>query len=1293
MFLITSCGTPASCIKYSANNDRNYEYIDMSGLPPGDYYIVVDGFNSGQKSNFKISIACQYICSNGLGESLGCGKAVSGTTVAGVNYFHKYGCTNSFKYTGNEKLYHFTAPDDGNYTIDLTGFTGDLDLFILKSEFNCNALPVCIESSNNEAGKNEQKIIQLKKGEHIDIIIDGSLGNNSAFTLKVSCPNPVTNNCPDCFQCFTWRKGSNDNEIYFDNNYCEDFIPVLNSLESRSAVSYQWDFAGENVTFLESTNRNSQHPKCKFPRAGRYKICLKVFRGSSLLFECCKTIIINPCTKPPVPQLTYSINESNGEVQFDASAATDVESYEWDFGGGTDVTINDTKPKRRYPGGRCYTVCLYTSNGCGTSKICITVCPGYSPCMNRPISPKAPVPNFTITDDILQISGNTQGEYEKIEWTLPSDISFEAGSTLNTWNPKLKFKKPGYHTICAIIYFKCHKVCFCWTVYYPGCCQNRCANVKEITCGTRYEGSTLNNGNSFSKSDYSNCNQSTNNFDGNDVVYKYKHTASWPAASILLWGYTDDLDLLLLNSCGTPATCVKSSTSGTRKYEFIDLTGLPAGDYFIVVDGKNATQKSEFKISVACQQGCTDPATIVLNCNTSVVGNTEICEINFNNKYSCDPDYRFSGPECYYHFTAPEAGEYTFDLFGFGNKNLDLFILDYTNCKSTPACIKYSVNNIPGQAEQVKITLAKNQLITVVVDGSFGDAGEYALTTLCAGFATTKLTFDIDDNICDAKGKTIQVPVKVLNFTNIRSFQMSLKSENSSIVSIKSINSAALSGVDFIEIEAGKTFNIFYNKQTPISLTDGSTAFTIEVELKGNVNQSSKLFFTNSPLDIKAGQFVNNVTSSVPVDVKDGSACIANSTISLIGKITTAMNTGINNVIVKLSGQQTAETKTNTDGNFNFANLTAGSTYAITPEKNVNANNGLDIFDLSFLQDMIIGRTLVANPYKLLAADINRDGALDIFDLGELQDIIIGRRTIFSNNTSWVFLPKSENLTIQKVNSNTYTKSITITNASASRSDLDFYGVKIGDLVEDANPKDLTNETNNENQVEVRSVGSFSIQLPDLKATKEQIIYVPVTLTKFKDIRAFQFNISWNNAQLEYLGIDQFSKDVNSFTENNILKIEYGKLNVVWLNNNNLSLPDNTKLFYIKFKVLASKGNILDLNFEGVKATELAGPVSDILSTNGKVTISDVSTSFYPKAKVESSIQLFPNPAIKYIMISSPFEYEFVEISDLNGRKVYSDHGKHQHQNNIDLSLYSSGVYILKIKIKDDIYFKKFVKE
>ena len=487
LFLIKDCGTPLNCIKKSTRNGTEFEWIDFTGLPYGDYYIIVDGYQSDQVSNFNISIACQYICINGLGESLECGKAVSGTTVGGVNYFHKYGCTNTFEYTGNEKLYHFTAPDDGNYTIDLTGFTGDMDLFILKSEFNCNTLPVCIESSNNEAGKNEQKIIQLKKGEHIDIIVDGSLGNNSAFTLKVSCPNPVTNNCPDCFQCFTWRKGSNENEIYFDNNYCEDFIPVLNSLESRSAVTYQWDFAGENVTFLEGTNRNSQHPKCKFPRAGRYKICLKVFRGSSLLFECCKTIIINPCTKPPVPQLTYSINESNGEVQFDASATSEAESYEWDFGGGTDVTVSDTKPKRRYPGGRCYTVCLYTSNGCGTSKICITVCPGYSPCMNRPIPPKAPVPNFTITDDILQISGNTQGEYEKIEWTLPADISFEAGSTVNTWNPKLKFKKPGYHTICAIIYFKCHKVCFCWTVYYPdpGFCPLNydpvCVNGREFS--------------------------------------------------------------------------------------------------------------------------------------------------------------------------------------------------------------------------------------------------------------------------------------------------------------------------------------------------------------------------------------------------------------------------------------------------------------------------------------------------------------------------------------------------------------------------------------------------------------------------------------------------------------------------------------------------------------------------------------------------------------------------------------------------------------------------------------------
>lgn len=823
-----------------------------------------------------------------------------------------------------------------------------------------------------------------------------------------------------------------------------------------------------------------------------------------------------------------------------------------------------------------------------------------------------------------------------------------------------------------------------------GCAEavNRCANTEELSCTVRHSRSTLNTANKFNKADYASCVQTNNTYDGNDIVFNYKLVAPFINPSILLWGYTGDLDLFILNNCGSPAKCVKSSTDNSRNYEYIDMTGMPEGDYYIVVDGKNASQKSDFKVSVACQPGCNDPDHLDLPCNSSVTGNTTVCESNFRNKYTCDPDYRFSGPECYYNFTAPEAGEYSFDLFAFSN-NLELFILDFNNCSKDGKCLGYSVNPA-GVAEKVKVTLAKSQTITVVVDGSFGDEGPFALTTTCPDINSTKLKFDVDDISCDTKGKTVQIPVRVTNFNNIRSFSMSVTVDNPLIAQINSITSP-LPDFNFLTFESTlkKTFTINALSNNGVTLTDGSIAFNINATLVGNAGQSTKFTIISNPTPIKAGAISNNVTSEVPVEVSDGSACITNVTlVKLEGKVITRTNAGINTAQVDLAGSKTSSVVTTSNGNYSFSDLSSNGNYTITVSKNINAGNGIDIFDLADLQDHILTRKLITDPYKLLAADLNRDGSIDIFDLTDLQDIILTRISSFKNNTSWIFVPTNEALDANKVYNRTFRTKHEISNPVSSQSNLDFYGIKIGDLDQTADAQKIIGDRT---MVESRGAGDLKITIPSMKAKKDQLIYVPVVLEHFVKIRVFQFALNWDPSKLELQRVESFNTDLPSFGVGNVAydASKPGMLNTVWLNPDDKDLKANSKLFIMVFRVKGNIGDNIPVTVNNLKALEVAGAISPS-AINGQITVADISTTLDHSVFDKSQFEIYPNPSSHRITISSDHPFDLLQIIDMFG-KQYPLNQKGNSKYSIDLDRFSSGVYFIQTLSQGQVDTQRFM--
>ncbi len=130
-----------------------------------------------------------------------------------------------------------------------------------------------------------------------------------------------------------------------------------------------------------------------------------------------------------------------------------------------------------------------------------------------------------------------------------------------------------------------------------------------------------------------------------------------------------------------------------------------------------------------------------------------------------------------------------------------------------------------------------------------------------------------------------------------------------------------------------------------------------------------------------------------------------------------------------------------------------GIDYEITPTKNINHLNGVTTFDAVLMTKHILGVEFLSSPYKIIAADINNSGTVTTFDIVEMRKLILFIYDNFPNNSSWRFVPADYVFpNPQNPWEETFPETILINNLSFDLFDLDFIGIKIGDLNNSVNP-------------------------------------------------------------------------------------------------------------------------------------------------------------------------------------------------------------------------------------------------
>lgn len=168
--------------------------------------------------------------------------------------------------------------------------------------------------------------------------------------------------------------------------------------------------------------------------------------------------------------------------------------------------------------------------------------------------------------------------------------------------------------------------------------------------------------------------------------------------------------------------------------------------------------------------------------------------------------------------------------------------------------------------------------------------------------------------------------------------------------------------------------------------------------------------------------------------------------IELRGQITNPEGIPLGNVSVVLSGSENEVALTDADGNFQFTVPTNG-TYTITPKNNTSPTEGISTLDLVLLERHIQGIALLDNPYKILAADVNNDLIIDPVDFIDLENLILSGTLNFPNNTSWRFVD-ADQVFQDPTNplGEVVIQSKTLSDVQSNITDLDFVGIKVGDL-------------------------------------------------------------------------------------------------------------------------------------------------------------------------------------------------------------------------------------------------------
>lgn len=303
--------------------------------------------------------------------------------------------------------------------------------------------------------------------------------------------------------------------------------------------------------------------------------------------------------------------------------------------------------------------------------------------------------------------------------------------------------------------------------------------------------------------------------------------------------------------------------------------------------------------------------------------------------------------------------------------------------------------------------------------------------------------------------------------------------------------------------------------------------------------------------------------------------------------------------------------ETNVAGDYAFNDLVMGYSYLVKSSKNDDPLNGVSTLDIVLIQQHILGLRDLNSPYKVIAADADNNEYISASDIITLRKLILGITTDFTNDQeSWRFVDKNQNFA-NTSNPFPYTEQINITTLNNSMTNMDFVGVKIGDV-------NGSTKANNAGSVEIRShkTLNFYSDVQSVEAGKR--VEVPVYADNFNDIIGFQYTLGFDQTSLNFV---EANAGMIELTDANIgtAEINNGMIAVSW-NDVELQSYDNDEVLFTMVFEAAAKTNVenaLRLNSALTRAEAYANDfevINTSLEFRDKGAIAAVAFNLYQNA-------------------------------------------------------------------------------
>lgn len=250
------------------------------------------------------------------------------------------------------------------------------------------------------------------------------------------------------------------------------------------------------------------------------------------------------------------------------------------------------------------------------------------------------------------------------------------------------------------------------------------------------------------------------------------------------------------------------------------------------------------------------------------------------------------------------------------------------------------------------------------------------------------------------------------------------------------------------------------------------------------------------------------------------------------GSILTETGAGIAQVQVSNGAGQTVIT--GASGHYSLPN--PGTGFSISLIKNVNPGNGVTTFDAVLLTKHILGTSMLNSPYKIIAADANHSNSVTTLDAVEIRKMILGINANFTNNTSWRFVPTSYVFPNPANPWFTPFPEVIVVSNPMNLPNLNFIGIKTGDLNLSANPLNFSD-------VEERNfTGYLPVPLTGSDVHNGALLSMPFDLGT-APLHGFQFALQFDPALLEFVALEPGFAGPECFGTTHLPE---GKLRVSW---------------------------------------------------------------------------------------------------------------------------------------------------